>query len=349
LPENYRCPKEALQLANALISHHPYHRSILEIEPLTSNTDESLVQLYGFSTYDDEIDWLSEELIYKYSNNTYDCVILSRTNKLLDIAIEKLKNKGLPVYHVGRKDEFRGAPLRTLISLLRLANSRGNETEDLNELKRLSQAFFELEQIPFSWSNIITRSAVDNKNLLHSWVDELLFQPNLPPDTRELLEIGLQPLLNFQDFSGLDDKIFVWATNRLNNQLNSADDIAEFNEERLVWKNILSDISNKYHNYLSLSQLLNALDLEAKTPPPQVGSIPCLSIQSSSGFEFNHVYLIGFDENYFTCSTSNDINKSFRSYLERRNCFNAITKTKISLTMTYSKQTNIWNKISIAS
>jgi DNA helicase-2/ATP-dependent DNA helicase PcrA len=338
LPENYRCPKEALQLANALISHHPYHRSILEIEPLTSDTDESLVQVYGFSTYDDEIDWLSEELIYKYSNNTYDCVILSRTNKLLDIAIEKLKNKGLPVYRVGRKDEFTSAPLRTLISLLRLANSRVYYEEELNELQRLSQAFFELEQIPFSWSNIITRSAVDNKNLLRSWLDELLFQPNLPPDTRELLEIDLQTLLISQDFSGLDDKIFAWATNRLNNQLNSTEDFAEFKEERLVWKTLLSDISNKYPNNLFLCQLINELERAAQTPPPQVGSIPSLSIQSSSGFEFNHVYLIGFDENYFTCPTSNNINKSFRSYLERINCFTAITKTKKSLTLTYSRE-----------
>ncbi|MDR1608628.1 MAG: ATP-dependent helicase [Deltaproteobacteria bacterium] len=335
LPENYRCPREVILLANSLISRN-LNRSVGK-KPMRSlkSGSNGVVNIYSFANFEEETSWILKDLKSKISNNIYNCAILSRTNKLLTILGNVLEQGGINIYYSVRKDEFKSAPLIMLHSLLRLANSR----EDKRALERLCKSYYELDGQQISWIEILSRASANGQDYLRSWIDELQVNQNLPSDTRALLDSGILPLLNFLNFHDLDSKIFDWANKRLNISLNEVSDFDEFSDERKAWLNILSEINKKFGNDLNLYQLIHELDLSSKNPPQPPKSIPCFTIHSSKGLEFAHVYLIGlYEDNLPSWSAVKKGNDSIEMQEERRNCFVAITRTQESLTMTYSKQ-----------
>jgi DNA helicase-2/ATP-dependent DNA helicase PcrA len=73
--------------------------------------------------------------------------------------------------------------------------------------------------------------------------------------------------------------------------------------------------------------------------------VRCLTIHSSKGLEFQHVYLVGMSEDQlpsFQSKRSGDQSREMQE--ERRNCFVAITRTIESLTMSYGERYNGWPK-----
>jgi DNA helicase-2/ATP-dependent DNA helicase PcrA len=87
------------------------------------------------------------------------------------------------------------------------------------------------------------------------------------------------------------------------------------------------------------------MDLFSKVAPPPLDAVRCLTVHGAKGLEFKHVYLIGMAQEVLPSfqalkkgPTSREIEE------ERRNCFVAITRAQESLTLTYSRSYNGWQK-----
>lgn len=343
LPENYRCPPLVIELANALIEKN-LNRSAGKrpLKAVKQGESEDVVRVFRFNSLEDEAVWIAQDIAQKETEDRAHCAVLARANKLLYLVGRKLEETGVPVYFAARKDEFKSAPMRMLHAILRLANSK----EDKQALARLSKAFFELEGISIEMSPVLSRASADGQDLLHSWLAEVKRREALEQKTRDLLEIGIKPLLTTLNYRDFADKLLKWAE-----ELQSGakqDEIAfnEFEEERQVWKQILSDITKKYEGEdISLHQLLHELDLTSKTPPKPLEAIPCFTIHASKGMEFGHVYLMGLVEDQLpSWAAVKKGDKSLEMQEERRNCFVAITRAQESLTLTFSAQVFGWQK-----
>jgi len=342
LPENYRCPELVIEMANSLIEKN-LNRSAGK-KPLSAvkqGVSDDAVRIQGFQDINDEVEWIAHDIIQKRSNNCTDCAVIARTKRLLDIVGNKLEELGVPVYYATRKNEFNSAPLRMLHSILRLVNSK----EDRQSLARLSKAFYEIEGIRIALGPVVSRASADGTALINSWIDEVKKRNSLEASTRNLLELGIKPLLGHLNYSVFADRIFAWAEQY---QGRSTEDSVfdEFEEERGVWHTIAADINKKFEGEeISLNQFLQELDLSSKSPAKPEDAVPCFTVHASKGMEFGHVYLMGLVEDQLpSWAAVKKGDNSLEMQEERRNCFVAITRTQKTLTLTWSQNVFGWGK-----
>jgi len=343
LPENYRCPPLVIKLANALIEKN-LNRSAGKkpLRAVKQGEGGDVVRIFRFNTINEETEWIANDIAQRSTKDRVNCVVLARTKKLLDLAGHKLEEAGVPVYFAVRKTEFKSAPLRMLYAIFRLVNSK----EDKQSLARLSKAFYELEGIRIELALVLSRASADGQDLLHSWLDEVTRRDALEDRTRELLEEGIKPLLTSLNYRNFADKLMDWAEECQNGSQQNENAFNEFEEERVVWQQILAEITKKFEGEdVSLHQLLHELDLTSKTPPKPLEAIPCFTIHASKGMEFGHVYLMGLVEDQLpSWAAVKKGDRSIEMQEERRNCFVAITRAQESLTLTFSSQVFGWHK-----
>jgi DNA helicase-2/ATP-dependent DNA helicase PcrA len=343
LPENYRCPSPVIELANALISRN-LNRSAGK-KPLSAvkqGRNGEVLRVFSFPDLERETRWIAEDIAARDAQDREKCAVLARTRKLLDVAGRELEKAGVPVYYAARKDEFRSAPLRMLHSILRLVNSR----EDRQSLARLSKAFHELEGIRVDISTVISRASADGQDLLCAWIEETRQRDALERDTAILLEAGIRPLLISLNFREFAENLLKWAERRQDTSQGDETTFNEFEEEREVWSQLLSEIAKRFEGEeVGLHQFLHELDLTSKTPPKPPGAIPCFTIHASKGMEFGHVYLMGLVEDQLpSWAAVKKPANSLEMQEERRNCFVAITRAQESLTLTFSRNVFGWPK-----
>lgn len=343
LPENYRCPPQVVQLANSLIEKN-LNRSAGKkpLKAIKSGFEGDVVRIENFEDYEEEADWVAKDIAAKDHIARSNCAVLARTKKLLDIIGEKLNSHGVPVYYAARKDEFISAPLRMLHSILRIVNT----SNDKQSLARLSKAFYEIEGINIDISYIISKASADGNAIFRTWLEEVKGRESLSSGSRELLEIGIKPLLNSLNYVSFIDQFFKWTDTIFNEQKHEETPFNEYKEERIVWAQLIKDVEKKFEGEeVSLYQLLHELDLTSKTPPRQPDSIPCFTIHASKGMEFGHVYLVGLVEDQLpSWAAVKKGDDSLEMQEERRNCFVAITRAQDSLTLTFSNRIFGWYK-----
>ncbi|MBW2000443.1 MAG: ATP-dependent helicase [Deltaproteobacteria bacterium] len=343
LPENYRCPSPVIELANALISRN-LNRSAGK-KPLVAvkqGNNGDVIRVFSFPDVQREARWIAQDITARDAQDREKCAVLARTKKVLDVAGRELEAAGVPVYYAARKNEFRSAPLRMLHSILRLVNSR----EDRQAVARLSKAFYELEGIRIEISTVISRASADGQDLLCAWLEETKQRNALESDTAVLLEEGIRPLLISLNFRRFAENLLEWAEQRQDTSQRDESTFNEFEEEREVWSQLLSEIAKKFEGEeVGLHQFLHELDLTSKTPPKAPDAIPCFTIHASKGMEFGHVYLMGLVEDQLpSWAAVKKPANSIEMQEERRNCFVAITRAQESLTLTFSRNVFGWTK-----
>ncbi len=343
LPENYRCPPQVIELANALIEKN-LNRSAGKkpLKAVKQGESGEIVRVLRFNTVDEEAEWIAQDIVQRSAQERKDCAVLARTKKLLALAGRKLEEAGVPVYYAARKDEFKSAPLRMLHAILRLVNSK----EDKQSLARLSKAFYEMEGISIELAPVLSHASADGKDLLRSWLDEVNRRDAVEKPTRCLLETDIKPLLNSLNYRGFADKLFVWAEACQGSPQPDENAFNEFDEEREVWTLLLGEITNRFEDEdVGLHQFLHELDLTSKTPPKPSEAVPCFTIHASKGMEFVHVYLMGLVEDQLpSWAALKKGDHSLEMQEERRNCFVAITRAQESLTLTISAKVFGWPK-----
>ena len=336
LPENYRCPPEVITLANNLIRHNDDRAP--DKQELTARkvaNGRSRVTVLEFPEFQGELSWISERIDGLPKETQAECVILARTRRLLEKAVEALTAKGIPSYIATRKNEFASAPLRWLHAMLRLANAR----QDREQLRRVCKAFYPLEGIELRVEDVVARAAVESGDYLRALIAAACERQELEAGTRGLLEHTAATLLDRLDHWTFVRRAVEWLVSVQSRGAAVPDGtFDEFEEELETWRMLESEITEGILlSDMPLHRFLQELDLRSKDRPVPAGAVRCLTIHASKGMEFRHVFLMGLVEDQLPSWAA--VKKGPNSHEmreERRNCFVAITRAEDTLALTYS-------------
>ncbi|MCI0389439.1 MAG: ATP-dependent helicase [Acidobacteria bacterium] len=344
LPENYRCPPEVIALANNLIRHNG-DRAAGKQPLLARKTNDgvSRVTVKRFDDFAGETAWLSERLSEMPAEERPQCVVLARRKRLLEDAVKALASNSIPAYVAIRKNEFQSAPYYWLHAMLRLANA----PQDREQLRRVSRAFFQLEGVNIDVEDVIARAAVDQGGFLRAWFDVADARDSIESTTQTMLGAARRTLLDRLDYWTFVTAAHDWFKAVRSRPLNTSDSsFVEYEDEKEIWEALKSEIAGHYTlSDLSLHNFLQELDLRAKEKPAPKDAVRCLTIATSKGMEFRHVFLIGLVEDElpsYHARKKGDVSDEMRE--ERRNCFVAITRAEETLTLTYADKYFGWGK-----
>lgn len=343
LPANYRCPPSVIDLANKLIAHNVSRSAdkdqLLALKPTVNG---QAVRLAHFPNFESEAAWVATDIASRPPVERQRCVVLARTRKTLEKAVEQLSNQGVPAYLAMRKDEFVSAPMRWLHAALRLANN----PQDREQTQRLVNSFYVLEGIQIDAAAVVTNAKAFEGSALRAFVDLALTRDGVSGATRSYLEGALPPLMDRLDFRSFCAASFPWFDVVQDVIPDTQGHFADYSDERATWDALAEEIDGQFGApATTLNVLLQELDMRSKTPPPPKGAVPCFTIHASKGMEFGHVYLLGMVEDQLpSWSAVKKGPDSKEMQEERRNCFVAITRTEDTLTITYSDRMFGWGK-----
>ncbi len=341
LPENYRCPPEVVALANALIVHNG-ERSV-DKKPLLSmkaGTGKDPIELLAFEDDQREAEGIAERVKARLLSGVrpVDVVVLARATKLLERVQRALEALSVPSHVQRRKPQFESAPLRFITSALKLALVRSDDDLASTVTKALSDC---VEQ-DSSEEELAGFSAQLNGDQLEA-LGALVADSNAVP---EPLQEAVWALVRGQYAAFIQQALTYFDSVESATREGGDEQYAEYTTERRVWQSIIREIGGEDDAYsLSLGQFLQELALANKTPEAPSNSVRCLTVHSSKGLEFLHVYLVGMSEDQlpsFQSKKSGDDSREMQE--ERRNCFVAITRTIETLTMSYGERYNGWRK-----
>jgi DNA helicase II / ATP-dependent DNA helicase PcrA len=344
LPANYRCPPDVIVLANRLIQHNLERAP--DKEPLYAIKTESsanVVRVRIFPTMDDELEWVAKDIAEQHGGETGQCAVLARTKRVLESTLTKMLEQGITASLAIRKSEFTSAPLRWLHAILRLANARS----DREQLRRICKAFFELEGVNLDVQEITAESARFGGDLLRCWFETARGREGIEATTLRFLEAGQQRIVDRLDVLGFTQAAFTWIADQEKKLgIHNEESFTDFQEEKVIWEELQQRVVGKYGRAeLTLNVFLQEFDLSEKTAPIPTNAVRCLTIHSSKGMEFRHVYLVGLVEDQLPSFQSiKKGDKSREIQEERRNCFVAITRAQETLTLTYAEKYFGWTK-----
>lgn len=341
LPENYRCPPEVVALANALIVHNGERTA--NKKPLLSmkaGTGANPIELLSFADDQQEAARIAEHVKARLLSGARpaDLVVLARATRLLDRVQRSLEALAVPSHVQRRKSQFESAPLRLVTAALKLALVRSDDDLASTVTKALSDC---VEQ-DSSEEDLAGFSAQLNG-------DQLEALGALVSDSAAVakpLQQAVLALVRGQYSVFIQEALAYFDSVESKSGAGGDEQYAEYTTERTVWQSIIREIGGEEDAYaLSLGQFLQELALANKTPDAPSNSVRCLTIHSSKGLEFLHVYLVGMSEDQlpsFQSKKSGDDSREMQE--ERRNCFVAITRTIETLTMSYGEKYNGWRK-----
>lgn len=341
LPENYRCPPQVVALANALIVHNQERseqkKPLLSMKP---GGDEDPIELLSFEDDQSEAAGVAERVKARLLSGARpaDIVVLARATKLLERVQKALDALSVPSHVQRRKSQFESAPLRFVASALKLALVRSDEELAATVTKALSDCFGrDLSE------DDIARFAAENNG------DQLVALGALTADAEEVpaeVREAVRDLVGGQYVPFIRKSLSYFDAIERSSSSQGDEQFAEYASERKVWDSIIRDIGDEEDAYsLSLGQFLQELALANKTPEAPANSVRCLTIHSSKGLEFQHVYLVGMSEDQLPSFQSKKAGDESREMQEeRRNCFVAITRTMETLTLSYGERYNGWRK-----
>ena len=341
LPENYRCPPEVVALANALIVHNgersPDKKPLLSIK---AGTGSNPIELLAFDNDQLEAQGIAELVAarLKSGGRPSEIVVLARATRLLERVQNALYALSIPSHVQRRKSQFESAPLRFVTSALKLALVRSDDDLASTVTKALSDCVVQ----DSSQEDLASFSAALNGDQLEALGALVMDSPAVPKELQQAVLALVRG--QYAEFIKLALAYF----DSVEDATRNGDDeqYAEYTTERSVWQSIIREIGDDADAYsLSLGQFLQELALANKTPEAPSNAVRCLTIHSSKGLEFAHVYLVGMSEDQlpsFQSKKSGDDSREMQE--ERRNCFVAITRTIETLTLSYGKSYNGWRK-----
>ena len=340
LPENYRCPPKVVEIANRLITNNPAHSGTNSIARNLDNSDDA-VRVMGFDTDEEESRWIAEDIARRPAAERSCCAVLARTRATLKQVVSELKKLGICGYLAARKNEFISDQMVWLHAMLRLANAR----QDRTQLHRICRSFLAVEDAKLAVEDIVADAAMVDGDCLRAWL-LAAYQAGLDPATERFLRESVPKLADRLDAWGFIRDSFGWLEGRLPETDHASGHTVEYWEEKAVLESIMSEVNAEAGDGRgTLAMLLQKLDLSSKEPPVPRNAVPCHTVFTSKGLEFDHVYLVRLVEDELPdWRARKNGRNSPEIQEERRVCFVAITRTQKSLTLTYPRSVSGYTK-----
>lgn len=330
LPENYRCPREIIDLANRLIKHNRLRTA--GKQPLSTSRragmGQGVIRLGAYDTPEEEAAAVAVD-IRDRSLNAPDVAVLARTTKLLDRVAEALREAGLTAHVTKRKAEFETPLVRVVFHALRLANSR----HDRDVLRRLCVAWDALTDQALELGDVTAAAALVGGDFLRAWSDAATAVTS--DGYSALVERLRSSLVDRLEFPGVVE----WFLTEGALAYSDADDQALATELQ-TWSELHGDLVREHgEDALTLNVYLQHMDLASKAPRAGPKAVRCMTVHGAKGLEFKHVYLIGMAQEVFPSFHALRKGPASREVEEeRRNCFVAVTRVQETLTLTRARQ-----------
>ena len=337
LPDNYRCPKEVVELANRLIQHNTSR--IASKTPSVSQSEQTgIIDLQSFPHFEAELVGLAQQLQIIPDRQREKCLVIARTNKLLTQVERQLKSAGINAEIVTRNQDFSSPLMLAIYYSLKLTNANDSRSL-LNKLCAATSAALS-NQIILSAEEIASKASMESTSLLRAFFEETCRDEQL----KAFCEAGIRYLcdsLNFHAF--VEESIRYFDHLNQSETPESAENFPDYPADKENWQRIVADVQRNYGDNLSLHVLLQEMDLTPKSKPLSRDCVRLQTVHTAKGTEFEHVYLIGLAEEQFpTYFAIQQGNKSIEE--ERRNCFVAITRASSTLYLSYAAKYFGWSK-----
>jgi DNA helicase-2/ATP-dependent DNA helicase PcrA len=337
LPDNYRCPKEVVELANRLIQHNTSR--IASKTPSVSQSEQTgIIDLQSFPHFEAELVGLAQQLQTIPDRQREKCLVIARTNKLLTQVERQLKSAGINAGIVTRNQDFSSPLMLAIYYSLKLTNANDSRSL-LNKLCAATSAALS-NQIILSAEEIASKASMESTSLLRAFFEETCRDEQL----KAFCEAGIRYLcdsLNFHAF--VEESIRYFDHLNQSETPESAENFPDYPADKENWQRIVADVQRNYGDNLSLHVLLQEMDLTPKSKPLSRDCVRLQTVHTAKGTEFEHVYLIGLAEEQFpTYFAIQQGNKSIEE--ERRNCFVAITRASSTLYLSYAAKYFGWSK-----
>ena len=329
LPENNHCSPEITCRANRMIIvNSGMQKEMKVVKPVNGSPMSTLKIKYKMlNSSREESEYIAESI---YSNNLQaeDCVILARTNQLIQAIAHELQNVGIETFVPQQKIPFDSPILGVMSAALALAAS----PNDRVMLKTLCRQWNLVSGIIIESQEVETESIFTDDDFLKAWINVVN-----RIETREnyyVLNLIHQYLHGTFDFLHMLEKFFDHFGHGSNGQHRD-----EFLSSELeIWQEKHADILDQHGSDLTLNTYMkNFFPSTIGRPTPT--SIQCLTVHLAKGLQFKHVYLAGMSQGIFPAVTAlyHGVH-SDEMERERRSCFVALTSAQESVTLTRSKE-----------
>ena len=165
LNQNFRCPKDVIQVANNLIAHNSGRESTKKpLEAMKIDIDDNQhIFCKGFSDENSEINAITQLIKKIKKENPDDTIcVLARTNRLLELAFQSAKKEHIKCEKTKRKNDFETPYILWIFLLLKLANHRTDRKIFLQLINIMNEEM----GLPINGDEVILESDVMDGDLL---------------------------------------------------------------------------------------------------------------------------------------------------------------------------------------
>jgi len=328
LETNYRSTEPILQAANALIEHNSTrlgkklvsHKGEGQKVKLLHSLDESMeAKAIAY-----EIHTLIDSGV-----NPNEIAVLYRINALSRSLEEGFSKEGLAFKLIGGMRFYERAEIKDIISYFRVLSNPDDDfslIRIINKPKRgIGKASIEKLQ----------KAAQENQLSLYGYIAESL-KGNLPSVVSKRVSATLTKLL--EDIQALQDEMqdslddfithfetYIQLKDHYVSMVDGFDRILNIDEFYGYFRDAV--VKNPH---LTLEEFLNDISLQSDQDQIEENAITIMSIHAAKGLEFEHLFVIGLEEEFFPLlGEGNNMEE------ERRLGYVAITRAKSDLTLCY--------------
>ena len=345
LEQNYRSTQAILNAANAVIAHNLGRKGK---RLWTANDGGQPVTVYEAADESSEASYVAGQIISRSRGKDFkDYAVLYRTNAQSNALEYAFKRNAIPYRVIGGTRFFDRAEVKDMLAYLCVINNRNDDlrlkriinnparglgTKTIETAERLAQAselpLYAVVSDPHSYGPLEKPAG---KLLQFTALIEGLAK--LLDETNDLCEFYDQVLLQ----TGYEDML-------------KAKDTEE-NRTRL--ENV-RELKSSIHAYVenadtpSLAGFLEEIALYTDIEQYNEGddAVVMMTMHSSKGLEFPHVFLVGFEDGLFPGMRAIGDREEMEE--ERRLCYVAITRAKQTLTITHAHQRMLYGRTSAA-
>lgn len=330
LEQNYRSTQSIIKGASALIKYNHYRK---DKTLWTENNIGDPIRVLECNDHYGEAAFVFNEINSLLQNGVdpREIAVLFRNNHQSRIIEENLNSAGIPYILVGGLKFLERKEVKDILCYLRCLKNN----DDIFALKRIINE-------PKrgignkTLENILSLAKQKNQNLL-----ETLKDPDLKLSKKAQVEIEsfnkmMDEALELEDdLIGLYD--FILEESGYLPMLRN-----EESHEANARIDNLKELKDSLKEYNSLTDFLNNMTLDppnSKDETPDQKGINLMTIHSSKGLEFTHVFIIGAEEEILPSKQSFLIKEKARGIEEeRRLFFVAMTRAKKHLAITYARE-----------
>ncbi len=344
LEQNYRSTAHILQAANKVIRHNKQRK---EKALWTAGGDGEKIGVVSCLDAEDEARAVIERIRHNVRDKRMahkDHAILMRTNAQTLVFEQELRFADIPYVLIGGQQFFDRKEVKDAIAYLRFIV---NPYDEVNLLRILN---YPRRGIGRTTADLLIRTSITSKESLWSVIKKARMIPGVTARTAEALD-GFVALVEGHKrwfrgggrLAGTAKELF--AAIGLEAELRREPDSREKVERRIENVEEVVNAIAAYEAREGKPSLTGFLEKVALLDRDEPGSdskekklardaVVLMSLHSSKGLEFPHVFLPGFEEGFLPHKKS--VSETFDVDEERRLCYVGITRARQKLTILYA-------------